>query len=272
MSEVTKLVVISDLHCGSSVGLCPPEFEYDIDEGMAIKANRAQLHLWDQWIDFTESWLPSILGDSAYCLLVNGDLVDGLHHRSTQVHSDEIVHSRIAEHVLMPLAEKAERVFISKGTEAHTHSYESAIAAKLGCDYHSATNTYAPNHILLEMGGLTISAQHHITASSRSWLGGYALLASLVDEQYRAASRGHTIPDIIIRSHRHVYASFSNSAGMCIVTPPWQMLTRFGRMVTKDMVSECGGLVLDFAGCENGELPIVRTRLYRSKETEIQRV
>jgi hypothetical protein len=267
MQNETKLiVVISDLHCGSSVGLIPPVFD-ELDDGPALTQNAPQQWLWKQWRDFWDRWIPSVTGDDAWSLVINGDATEGVHHRSVQVHPDEIVHWRIANHVLAPLVPMAHRMFMVRGTECHTGNMETDLAYRLGCEQ-SPDGRWAHDHLRLEVNGVGVSFQHHIGASARPWLGGYQMLASLVEEQFRASSRGQSPPGVIVRSHRHVFGSMTTSHGACVVTPAWQLLTRYGKKVTQDMLAMVGGIVLDFRDREPGELPLIHHKLYSQDATE----
>ena len=116
---VDFVVVISDLHCGSSVGLMPPVFAR-VDEGPALRQNKPQRWLWRWWEDFWGKWLPSVVGKGKWALVINGDLVEGCHHRNVQIHPDVIVHKRIAEDVLIPVSSGSEATYVIKGTECHT--------------------------------------------------------------------------------------------------------------------------------------------------------
>ena len=80
MGKVRAVVIVSDIHCGSTVGILAPGFENF--EGNAVKQNAAQEWLWDQWLDVWNEWVPSVMGDDPWHLIVNGDCVDGIHHRS----------------------------------------------------------------------------------------------------------------------------------------------------------------------------------------------
>jgi len=76
-------VVISDLHVGSTVGLWPEK--YVSVEGVPIGQNAIQKWFWSHWLDATRKWIPGVVGNDPYVLIVNGDVVDGIHHKTLQV-------------------------------------------------------------------------------------------------------------------------------------------------------------------------------------------
>ena len=51
MSKSELLVVVSDLHCGSDVGLLPPSSNLSTGNTIGIGKNYAQEWLWDCWTD-----------------------------------------------------------------------------------------------------------------------------------------------------------------------------------------------------------------------------
>ena len=75
------LVVVSDLHCGSEVGLLPPEVETHSGNTVGFGSNYHQEWLWDKWTEAQERVL-AVAGDDPFVLLCNGDATEGIHHRS----------------------------------------------------------------------------------------------------------------------------------------------------------------------------------------------
>ena len=254
------IVVISDTHCGSSVGMMPPTFD-DVDEGPALQANKPQRWLWKKWRDFWDTFVPSVICDDAWSLVVNGDAMEGVHHGNTQAHPEPMVHMRIARDILTKPSEQCEDLYFVRGTECHTGLAETDLGHFLGA-VRTPEGSYAWDHLVLNCCGKRVSFQHHIGTASRPWLGGYQLQASMVEEQYRAMSRGHRSPDIVVRSHRHVYGEYRSRQGTLVVTPAWQLLTRYGKKVTRDMLSEVGGIILDFRPCKHGGEPLIHSRIY----------
>ena len=80
------VVCVGDTHCGSTVGLCPPE-GLELDDGGMYEPNKAQRWLWDNW---EQAWaeIKSIKRKNKKAklhLIFNGDLIDGDHHRTAQI-------------------------------------------------------------------------------------------------------------------------------------------------------------------------------------------
>ena len=116
------VVCVGDTHCGSTVGLCPPEgLELD-DEGMYLPS-KAQNWLWNNW---EEAWgkVKSVKRKNRKAklhLILNGDLIDGDHHRTTQIATGLTgVHMRCAmESLRVPLALKPNTIHVLRGTPSH---------------------------------------------------------------------------------------------------------------------------------------------------------
>ena len=116
------VVCVGDTHCGSTVGLCPPEgLELD-DEGLYLPS-KAQNWLWNNW---EEAWgkIKSVKRKNKKAklhLILNGDLIDGDHHRTTQIATGLTgVHIKCAmESLRVPLALKPQSIHILRGTPSH---------------------------------------------------------------------------------------------------------------------------------------------------------
>lgn len=259
MTEI--LVVGSDFHCGSSVALLPPNFE--LIEGQRIYQNKGQEWLWKCHEDARLNWIPSIVKGDKFSVCYLGDLIEGVHHGTKQVISTEVGdHVRAALEVLSPLAERAEKVFVVKGTECHTGNHELAIAEKLGAEKDPNTGQRAFDRLYLDVRGCRCVFRHHISTSLREWLKASQLSIHLTDEQARAARVGHPVPKVLGCAHRHEYGYFDDAQGACFVSPPWQYLTRFGHKVVSPAVTKPGYVILDWRGLKPGSLPRVHHQAY----------
>lgn len=263
--DAPLLVCLSDLHCGSSRALMPPGFRDTEDQGH--EPNRFQDWLWGWWWDFHE-WIERVAGDSPYSLLLNGDLIEGVHHGTTQlVTNDPADHAKIALEVLAPLSERAERVYMVIGTEVHTKTTEHSIAQRLGCVPSPLTRQPCHEKLWLRQNGVLIAVSHHIGTTGRQALEATQLSIQLTEDQAQAARIGDPIPQMIVRSHRHVYGYYTDGDGSALVLPSWQFLTRHGHKVVPAARQRFGGAILDWRNVGANSLPEVRERLYRFRMT-----
>lgn len=251
------LVYLSDLHCGSKKGLLPPGCKDE--DGAEYALNPFQRWLWNRWIEATEEWAPSIIKDDPFDLVVGGDVVEGVHHKTTEVvDADAAAHGAIAVAALQPLADRAERCWMVRGTEAHTKTSEHHIGKGLGCEPDPDTGSYAWPQVLLVRGEMMVSAAHHMSTSLRPWTEASALGIALNSERLEMARAGLPLPRVVLRAHRHVFGTFSDAYGMIVCSPCWQGATRFVEKVKPDAVACVGMVILDFRNRMKGELPDVR--------------
>lgn len=251
-----NLIVVSDLHCGCRLGLCP-DAPQRLDGGTYHLPSAFQKQLWGLWREFWDVWVPEATKGEPFDLVVNGDALDGTHHNSTTQISHNIEDQRrIAEAALGPevarcLANGGTYYHI-RGTEAHVGSsgeYEETLARTLGAKP-NAEGQHARFDLWHRVGGALVHCLHHIGTT-----GSAAHEASAVNAEYtamlvEAARWGHEPPDYVVRSHRHrsiaVDMDTAKGYGASIVTPCWQGLTPFTYRVPGARVSQpqFGGILI----------------------------
>lgn len=256
------VVVLSDLHVGSTKALCPEG--YVTVEGNSISHNPIQGWLYECWIR-ANNYIAEVVNGDDYVLVINGDLIEGIHHGTKEIWSPEIGDHAIACHKLLaPLAEASSRVFVVRGTEAHVNNHEGAIGAKLGAEVNPELGIAAFDRLTLDVRGVRCVFRHHIGTSVRRGLAGTQLSMQLAEEQVEAACNGEPIPRILVCSHRHKPGIYRDNVGMTLVTPAWQCLTRFAHKVVSQARCTPGVQILDWRGCAPGELPRVHEKYYQT--------
>jgi predicted phosphodiesterase len=257
------LVVLSDMHVGSTVGLWPPGFVST--EGFPIGQNLFQEWLWECW-EHCKGWIKETTGGAAYDLLLNGDLVEGIHHRTTQVMSADVGDQSAAVLAcLQDLCAAAARVWVVKGTEVHTRNDEIRLGHVLGGQRDPATGQHAFDRLETTVHGTRIAACHHIGATSRPYLEASQHSIHLGVEAIEAARDGRQPPQIIIRGHRHRHGVWTDGDFMSITTGAWQGRTRYGHKAVPGCRPRPSCVVLDWRDRQRGELPQVHYKLYREK-------
>lgn len=266
MSKSTRLLfVLSDPHCGSSYGLLPPGFV--TLEGNEQGQNAVQRWLWKCWQDATQVWMPRVSRGDRYAVVMNGDLTEGVHHRSTEVISTDLGdHLEAAIQVLQPVAAAAAAAYVVEGTPCHTLNLEHAIAKAIKAKPCSSTGRPAWGRLDLTIAGTRAIFQHHVATAMRPYLEASGLGIALGVEQLEAAKAGEAIPKVLGVAHRHRYGEFRDASGLCVVSPPWQGLTRFGRKVVPSARTAVGMMALDWRGLPDGSLPHVHSMIYRTPE------
>lgn len=260
--QIRLLVILSDLHAGSTVALMPPSFE--TLEGQTIEQSPMQKWLWECWLKCNK-WIDGIVGKDPHALVLNGDMIEGIHHHSKQVFSpDTNDHVEAAIHILRDRATKAASSFVIRGTECHTSNTEIVIGKALKLAVNEDTGLPAWDKLFLDVAGVRCVFQHHITTSVRPWTEGTGLASQAASEKLEAIDNDEIAPRVICCAHRHKYGQFSNGRTLTIVSPPWQMLTRHGHKVVGHARTKPGAYILDWRGVENGSLPKVHEILFNA--------
>lgn len=257
---IRHLIVVSDLHCGSSVAILPPDFTNI--EGNAVKQNAIQRWYWQAWLEMCDEWLPAVTRGEPFALVLNGDLIDGLHHHTKEVVSLEIGdHIGIAIQILKPLSARAAATFVVEGTDCHSQNAEHGIARELeaigpdGLAVADKGKSGAWRRLDLTIAGLRCIFQHHITTSGRTWTEATGLGTALMNERLEAAAAGEVPPSVLISAHRHRPGVYQTSSGLSAVTGAWQALTRYARKVVPSARCWPSAIHLEFDG---GALPRLR--------------
>lgn len=263
--KIETLVIVSDIHCGSDVGLAPPETKTKSGNIIGFGDNHHQAWLWDNWLAAIPQ-VKAIIGKSSAALLVNGDATEGVHHRneSTLVAAAIETHTEMAVECLKPFKKLCRKVFVTAGTECHTLNMETVLAQKLG-----AVDDKAKDKWLFRVNGCLVDAAHHMTTTARSYLEASAMSILMGNARVNYLRAGHEVPKVFLRAHRHCGGHYSDGQGLFGVTGAWQMLTRHGYKVVTDSIPRPSVMVLDWRGKLAGELPTVHQIMFNPPPHEI---
>lgn len=243
-------VIISDTHCGSDVGLMPALWENGKGNQLTHGNNFHQQWLWENFISCQQR-VYDYLGKEPFILTFNGDAIEGIHHRTTEIVSSKWEeHLDIAIKCLKPLADKSHATLVVKGTECHTLNLENELNRQLGGEG-------AKDKWLYKINGCLVDAAHHIGTTSRAHLESSAYSINIANASRQAERAGHEVPRVFLRGHRHVGGYFSDGYSMMGITGAWQFLTRHGHKVVPDSIPSPTIMVLDWRWSEEGGLPTV---------------
>lgn len=264
MKSKSKLVLLlSDLHIGSTVGLWPKGFV--CNEGYEIGQNQFQKWLWECWTDMLK-WADGVIGKDDFELVLNGDLVDGIHHRTLQVMSPDVGDQTAAVlDVLGRFVGKASRIHVVKGTECHTRNDEIRLGKCLDATRDPLTGQHAWDVLDLEVNGTLYNFAHHISATARPYLEASAHSIALGALTMSRARTGKPVPSVMCRAHRHRHGIWTDGNQMSVICGAWQGLTRYGYRVVPDAVPQPSAVILDARTTDKGDLPLVHQRVYTAK-------
>ena len=254
--------VSSDHHTNSTLGLCPPEGIL-LDDGGIYTPSTAQRKLWDCWLEYIAAVHDEMkYGDNLHVVL-NGDLVDGDHHNTSQIISrNQSTQIKIAVAALEPLlALRPKAVVIVRGTEAHvggSAAFEEILADRIGAIKEPSTGMFSWWHFQAESQGVLLDFAHHGRLGGRPWtkVTGPATLAAQI---VMASAKHRTpIPSLAVRSHFHQWAdSFDNFACRVIQLAGWQLSTAFVHRIAAGALPEVGGIIV---ACEDGRLEVQKVK------------
>ena len=268
--QTEVVVIISDTHSGSTKAVLPPGFESV--EGNPILQNPLQKWQWECW-QRMEQFVGEHVNGSPFALVLNGDLIEGVHHGTKEIISPEVAdHVSAALTLLTPLASKSSHVFVVRGTEAHVNNHEQAMAKKLGAENNPELGIPAFDRLTLEIKGVRCVFRHHIGTTMRRGLAGTQLSLHLAEEQVEAANNGEPIPRVLACAHRHKGGVYRDDNGLTVITPAWQALTRFAHKVVSPARCKPGVIILDWRNCNEGDLPHVFEKYYQAPHPQVIRL
>lgn len=249
-AQPVVVAVIGDMHCGSSLGLCP-DAGVDLDDGGHYDPSKTQRWMWQAWLDYWGELgdRRKSLGAKLVCVL-NGEAIDGVHHGTVQLVSGhlgtqmEIARISLAEAIrLSPDAWQ-----VTRGTEAHSGKSapaDEAIAKYLGAEQDPATRAFSTYHLLMDLNGVGVDVTHHGRVGLRPWTranGVNTIAAELVYEYAAADWRPH----VAVRNHSHTWSdSYDNHAIRVVSNGCWQLSSAFGKRIVPDSAPSIGGLWIE---------------------------
>jgi len=278
--EIRNLVVISDLHAGCRVGLCPPG-KIRLDDGGTYEQSGLQRKLWAWWTEFWDVWIPKVTKGEPYHVCVNGDALDGVHHNSTTQVSHNIADQiHIAQQILSPVVERAVSYYHIRGTEAHVgpSGYSEELLAESLGSVRGDQGESARWEMWARLDWGLVHLTHHIGTTGSMHYETTAVMKELTEMYTEAARWSEEPPDVVVRSHRHRHTKVEVNVekhghpGIAIstVTPGWQLKTPFAYRIPGGRASrpQIGGIVVR---CNDDEIftrPFARS-LKGTKETSL---
>ena len=252
--KATTVAIVSDLHVGSTVGLINGSGAI-LDDGGTYVPSHAQRWLWQSWQDYISKVKKASKGGARVYIVVNGDAVDGKPHGSVQVITDNFeTQVKMATDCILPLSNIADRLFVIRGTAAHTgpvSQYEEWLAKELGAE-ESFGGTRSWWELEAEFGGVLFNISHHPPGGGgRLWtVGGPAVRLAAETVQYYGG-RGLRVPALAFRGHIHKRHDSNDNVRGCrgIIMRAWQLRTEYGWRIA-GQPADIGGYIVQ---TENGK-------------------
>ena len=245
-----RVLVISDLHANSTVAPWPADCP--VQDGGRYEPNPFQAYLNECWADLVEA--AGRMGGPT--LVINGDLINGIHPRDGQVVSaNASIQAAAADMLLRPLVAQCGKLYITRGTEWHESKLSDDVerlAKGLGAVPNPASGSYTWPKLLLEVGGKVISFAHHIGVSGVATYEASVVLRELLMEVLEyTRTYGQDAPALrlMVRSHRHRSIEIGAPPNLrALITPGWQLKTAYVDAKAVNSMPHIGYTVVDDAG------------------------
>jgi hypothetical protein len=217
-----------------------------LDDGGQYHPSKGQRWLWNNWLKFWEavpknSWV-----------VINGDLADKDYKlRGYQnITRNPATIQRMIVDTMQPALDKAERVFVIRGTGAHTGksaNLEEEFGKDIGAE-RTPDGLYSWWTLCLECEGVLFDIAHHVGMGRRPWTAANSLnsLAAEIMIQYHCSR----LPDVALRSHNHHFGETGlNYPVRVVATPAWQLPTEYAARISA-IPADIGGILFE---CQGGK-------------------
>ena len=255
MKDTKRVLVITDLHCGHTAGLTPPEWWNDSPYFAQLKREQKE-----QW-DFFSGVVQNV--GKIDVLFVLGDAIDGKGKRSESTELivvDEVKQADIAKACINHIPFK--KGFFVRGTPYHVgtgNDFEDIVA-----DHFSAP---IDNQLWVDVNGITFDLKHKIGGSSIPHGRSTSLAKEKLWNREWVEMEGQPKADIFIRGHVHYFNFCGSENYLAMTAPPLQApKTKYGSQQCSGTVN-FGVLVFDVP--ENATLDDVQWRKYTKHLKEV---
>lgn len=243
--KANNTIILSDLHCGCQLGLCPPRgVKFAAARGRYVPGPIIRKMYRQIWRLFWDEWIPTVTKGEKSAIVINGDALDGMHHNNkTHWSANKNDQVNCAYELLEPEIDRyvasdkdGRLLYYVGGTECHDgQSMEDAevLAEKLKAQPDRLGNA-CRQELFMDLDGVLAHIMHHIGTTSSSAHEASAINAELTREMETAARWGEVPPHFVVRSHRHRYGKVvfparmvgkHNAEAISFTTPGWQLKT-----------------------------------------------
>jgi len=250
--SVTSAVFIGDTHISGKNGLCPANVGIDYD--CSFNASEAQGYVWRWWEEFVEG-IPRATRGNPYVLVHGGDIIEGVHHRSTGAITNDIqVQVQMAADIMRPLVDNAAAYYQVAGTPAHDGESwcdANVVARLLGAVPYTARQFVHPE-LLLRVGDALVHDTHHISVSGMHRTQATGPQSEHIEQITDAGLCGDEAPLVVVRHHSHygkMIGTFFRDGmwGHSIKCPSWQIKGPYPyKTGSRNLASHYGGVVMNW--------------------------
>lgn len=250
---MTKIVWISDTHINSPVGLLNPSIS--LGDGSTRLFSEWQKKLWKSWIDFWDQT------GRVEWLVLGGDILDiDDKNRSTVISRNYNDVMTMAGETLAPALEKAKKVIVIRGTEAHVGvdgQHEERLARDISnCVWADKGKKIASHYHFVGTlsGSPKLDLAHHAKGSLIPRSRGNAVNQLAADIELYYLRRGEVPPAYALRGHVHQFQdSGTNFPTRVLTSGCWTGSNPYSyRISMENTPPDIGGIVLTFERANHG--------------------
>lgn len=208
-----RVLVLSDFHCGSVIGLTPPEFDDKTEPELKPQLWNMRRIIWNFFADTVDRMGKIDL------LIFNGDAIDGKGEASGGTElltADRNIQVEMAIAAINHVG--AEKTLMSFGTAYHTgkrEDWEDGVADGVGADKISGEDN-------VNVNGCVINYKHHIGRSSVPHGRHTAVAKAKLWNDIWSQRGEYPEANILIRSHVHYFTYCGGSNWLALTTPALQ--------------------------------------------------
>jgi hypothetical protein len=243
------LLIVSDTHSNSTVGLAKPSIQ--LDDGDKVHASTARRWLFHTFEDILKKAQEKARGELYG--LINGDAIElDAKNRSLQlITKNQTEAIQNACEVFEPMFDICKGVYVVRGTEAHVGQQaqaEEALAANFNNSIMNPdTDNHSWNWLPLELDGVRMDIMHHPKGGEggrpMNSQGVVDRLAS--DTLFSYANKGKLPPHLVIRSHLHKYRDSKDAFfTRAIITPAMSLLTSYVYRIGINASEDVGAILI----------------------------
>jgi len=250
---ILSVVVIGDTHAGDKTALCLPESMLDYNVGFTMSAGQQQLYAW--WKEFQEQ-IPAMTRRRKFLLLHGGDIVEGVHHRSTSTLTNNLtVMEQLAVDIMRPLVNMASAYVQVAGTPVHdgeSWCWANRVAQDLGAIPYELPHWHVHPEFQFRLGDALVHDTHHIGVSGMHRTQQTAIASEVVEQITDAGLDGGEAPMVVLRHHSHgahIGQKYYRDGmfGYGIKVPSWKLKGPFAyHGGARNMTPHFGGYVLNW--------------------------
>ncbi|MGC9423766.1 hypothetical protein [Vibrio sp.] len=261
------VILIADTHINSKTGLCGPNVIDD--DGDIHRQNLIQEWLWYTWNKCLND-IKRLTKKYYRTVIFNGDIVDlDAKKRSNQMISrNPATILRMADQVVSPLIEFADRSFFVRGTEAHVGRsgwIEEMMAERYSAEPNKDFGQFSWWHLRAVFSGVKFDVAHHNSLGGLPYT--YPNNMNRLVQMTRLAYLDweEPVPDVVVRGHMHRFVdtgyTFSTRG---VSLPCWQFHNAYLYRIRKENDMPHIGAVVVI--CDDGEKELIPL-LYKPKRS-----